>query len=193
MLSCFSRVELCVSLWTAACQAPLSTGFSRQEYWSGLPCPPPGVFMTQGLNKHLLKSACICRRVLYHSATWEGFIIHSGFSQALHKKGSHASVQRCTGSFSTESTLIPKNIIFNQIIFWSFPLSPHQLALKSYLGYNFTFKGDESLENTSSVSIWDLNFLLSLPSYSISLHKTQSKTHSCEHPRWPRRARGTSH
>ena len=28
--------------WTVACQAPLSIGFSRQEYWSGLPCPPPG-------------------------------------------------------------------------------------------------------------------------------------------------------
>ena len=155
---------------------PSSTGSSWPRDWTSIS-----------------KSTCIGRRVLYHSATWEGFIIHSGFSQALHKKGSHASVQRCTGSFSTESTLIPKNIIFNQIIFWSFPLSPHQLAKKSYLGYNFTFKGDESLENTSSVSIWDLNFLLSLPSYSISLHKTQSKTHSCEHPRWPRRARGTSH
>ena len=30
------------SLWTVANQAPLSVGFSRQEYWSGLPCPPPG-------------------------------------------------------------------------------------------------------------------------------------------------------
>ena len=28
--------------WTVACRAPLSMGFSRQEYWSGLPCPPPG-------------------------------------------------------------------------------------------------------------------------------------------------------
>ena len=28
--------------WTVACQAPLSMEFSRQEYWSGLPCPPPG-------------------------------------------------------------------------------------------------------------------------------------------------------
>ena len=109
-----------------------------------------GIFMTQGLNKHLFKSTCIGRRVLYHSATWEGFIIHSGFSQALHEEGSHASLQRCTGSFPTESTLTPKNIIFNQTIFWSFPLSPHQLAKKSYLGYNFIFKGDESLENTSS-------------------------------------------
>ena len=33
---------LTVTPWTVACQAPLSTGFSRQEYWSGLPCPPPG-------------------------------------------------------------------------------------------------------------------------------------------------------
>ena len=31
-----------VTTWTVACQAPLSMGFSRQEYWSGLPCPPPG-------------------------------------------------------------------------------------------------------------------------------------------------------
>ena len=40
MLSCFSRVWLFASPWTAACQAPLSMGFSRQVYWSGLPCPP---------------------------------------------------------------------------------------------------------------------------------------------------------
>ena len=39
MLSRFSHVQLCVTLWTMACQAPLSLGFSRQEYWSGLPCP----------------------------------------------------------------------------------------------------------------------------------------------------------
>ena len=36
MLSCFSLVQLFVTLWTIACQAPLSIGFSRQEYWSGL-------------------------------------------------------------------------------------------------------------------------------------------------------------
>ena len=42
MLSCFSRVWLFAILWTVSCQAPLSTGFSRPEYWSGLPCPSPG-------------------------------------------------------------------------------------------------------------------------------------------------------
>lgn len=42
MLSHFSRVQFFAALWTIARQAPLSKGFSRQEYWSGLPCPPPG-------------------------------------------------------------------------------------------------------------------------------------------------------
>jgi len=41
LLSCFSRVRLCASQWTAAHQAPLSLGFSRQEHWSGLPFPFP--------------------------------------------------------------------------------------------------------------------------------------------------------
>ena len=41
MLSGFSHVRLSTTLWTVACQAPLSMGFSRPEYWSGLPCPPP--------------------------------------------------------------------------------------------------------------------------------------------------------
>ena len=41
MLSCVSRVRLFVTPWTVARQAPPSTGFFRQEYWSGLPFPPP--------------------------------------------------------------------------------------------------------------------------------------------------------
>ena len=42
LLSRFSRVRLLATTWTAAYQAPLSMGFSREEYWSRLPCPPPG-------------------------------------------------------------------------------------------------------------------------------------------------------
>ena len=41
MLSHFSHVRLSTTPWTMARQAPLSMGFSRQEYWSGLPFPPP--------------------------------------------------------------------------------------------------------------------------------------------------------
>ena len=41
LLSCFSCVRLCATPQTAAHQAPLSLGFSRQEHWSGLPLPSP--------------------------------------------------------------------------------------------------------------------------------------------------------
>ena len=41
LLSYFSRIRLLATPWTAAYQAPLSTGFSRQEYWTGLPLPSP--------------------------------------------------------------------------------------------------------------------------------------------------------
>ena len=50
MLSRFSQGQLFETVWTAAQQPPLSMGFSRQEHWSGLPCPPPGAFPTQGSN-----------------------------------------------------------------------------------------------------------------------------------------------
>ena len=43
-----------VTLWIMAHQGPLSTGFSRQEYWSRLPCPLQGIFPTQGLNPNFL-------------------------------------------------------------------------------------------------------------------------------------------
>ena len=48
-----SRVWLFATLWSIAHQAPLSTGFSRQEYWSGLPFPPQGIFPTQESNPGL--------------------------------------------------------------------------------------------------------------------------------------------
>ena len=41
MLGCFRHVQLFLTLWTVARQAPRSMGFSRQEYQNGLPCPPP--------------------------------------------------------------------------------------------------------------------------------------------------------
>ena len=53
--------SLSVTPWPVASQAPLSIGFSRQEYWSGLPCPPPRVLPTQGSNPGLLH----CRWILY--------------------------------------------------------------------------------------------------------------------------------
>ena len=53
---------------TVACQAPLSTEFSRQEYWGGFPCPPPGQPRYQMYVSFL---SCFGRWVLYPYTTWE--------------------------------------------------------------------------------------------------------------------------
>ena len=50
MLSHFISVQLFATLWTGAHQAPLSMVFSRQEYWSGLRCPPPGDLPNPGIK-----------------------------------------------------------------------------------------------------------------------------------------------
>jgi len=46
LLNCFGRVRLCATPWTEAHQAPLSMGFSRQEYWSGVPLPSPILYVS---------------------------------------------------------------------------------------------------------------------------------------------------
>ena len=56
MLSRLSQVQLFATLWTIACQAPLSMGFSRKEYWNGLPCPPPGDLPDPGIKPACLTS-----------------------------------------------------------------------------------------------------------------------------------------
>ena len=67
MLSHFSRVRLFVTPWTVARQAPLSTGFSRQECWSGLPCPPPGDLPNPGMEPGSLSYiSCSDKWGLYH-------------------------------------------------------------------------------------------------------------------------------
>ena len=50
MSSCFSRVQLFATLWTVILHAPQSMGLLRQEYWSGLPCPPPGDLPYPGIK-----------------------------------------------------------------------------------------------------------------------------------------------
>ena len=49
-----SHVWLFATPWIVACKAPLCMGFSRQEYWSGLPCPPPGDLPNPGIEPRLL-------------------------------------------------------------------------------------------------------------------------------------------
>ena len=59
MLNPFSRVWLFATLWTIACQFLLSMGFSRQEYWSQLPCTPPRDLPNPGIEPTFSFISCI--------------------------------------------------------------------------------------------------------------------------------------
>ena len=65
MRSRFSPVWIFETPWTVAHQAPLSMRLSRQEYWNGRPCPPPGDLPNPGIEPVSLMFFCIGRQALY--------------------------------------------------------------------------------------------------------------------------------
>ena len=77
-LSCvlihFSRVRLFATLWTVACQAPLSMGFSTQEYWSGLLFSSPGDLSDSGIKPTPITSPALADGFFSTSTTWEACV-----------------------------------------------------------------------------------------------------------------------
>ena len=85
--SLFSHVQLLATPWTVACQASLSMGVSRQEYWSGFSCPPQGISLTPGSNLHLLR-LLYQPRVLYCQC-------HLGSSKGIGDRQVSLFISRC--------------------------------------------------------------------------------------------------
>ena len=71
LVSCSVMFDSFATPWTIALQTPLSMGFSRQEYWSGLPCPSPGDLPNPGLEVMSLTSPALGGRFFTTTATWE--------------------------------------------------------------------------------------------------------------------------
>ena len=73
---CAKWLLLCLSVtpWTVPLQVPLFMGFSRQEYWSGLPCPPPGDLPDPGTEPASLRSSAAADRFFTIGATWEAHL-----------------------------------------------------------------------------------------------------------------------
>ena len=71
VLSCFNHVCLFDTPWILAFQALLSMGFSRQEYWSGFPCPPPGDLPNPEIEPVSLMSPALAGGFFITSSTWE--------------------------------------------------------------------------------------------------------------------------
>ena len=76
VLSCFSCIWLCATLWTVSYQAPLSMGFSRQEYWTGLPCPPPGDLFDPGIGPVSPAAPALAGGFFTTSTTWKAHKYH---------------------------------------------------------------------------------------------------------------------
>ena len=72
---CFNRVRLLATPRTVALQAPQFMGFSREEYWSGLPFPPPGDLPDPGIKPVFLASPALAGGFFTTSAPWEAMII----------------------------------------------------------------------------------------------------------------------
>ena len=103
MLSLFSRVQLFVILWTVAYQDPPSMGFSRQEYWNRLPCPPSGDLPNLEIKPASPVSPALAGRFFTTSAT-NPFI---DFSDLYHLKSLPTCVPASPLSSSTHPYLIP--------------------------------------------------------------------------------------
>ena len=97
MLSRFSCVHLSATPWTVAHQAPLSMGFSRQEYWSGLPCPSLGDLPNPEIESVSLKSPVLAGRLFKTNTTWEAHkkcIVQTSFSHEHRCKNPQQNVRK---------------------------------------------------------------------------------------------------
>ena len=74
MLSRFSHVQLFVILWAIACQVPWPTGFSKQEYWHGLPCFLPGDLPGPRIKPVSCASPALAEEFFTTSATWAALV-----------------------------------------------------------------------------------------------------------------------
>ena len=88
MLSRFSHIQLFVTTRTLAHQAPLSVGFSMQEYWIGLPCLLPVDLSDPENQPASLMSPALAGRFPTVSATWEALFLQKGPINSRETKGS---------------------------------------------------------------------------------------------------------
>ena len=73
----FQSCLLFAMLWAVACQAPLSMGFSRQEYWNGLPCPSPEDLPDPGIKSMSLATPALADEFFTTSTNWIYIYTHT--------------------------------------------------------------------------------------------------------------------
>ena len=101
--------------WTVAHQVPLSRRFSRQEYWSGLPCPPPGHLPDPGTEPASLMPPALAGRLFPTSITWDAgthLHPHPVYGNSSPPRGcSHSPLLQQDPSKTSPKSLLPRSLI----------------------------------------------------------------------------------
>ena len=94
--SCMLSFQFCLTLCNPVDfgrQAPVSMGFSRQEYWSGLPFPPPGDLPDPGIEPNSLTSSALANQLFSTSGTWEALTLLNSYQKTEFPGGNKKKVQ----------------------------------------------------------------------------------------------------
>ena len=138
MSSRFSHVWLFVTLGTIAHQVPLSFRFSRQEYWSGFPYPPPGDLPNPGIEPESLKSSALAGRFFTTSATWKAHNNDNNSNNPLtFIQWSLWKITNWKSYLRLASSLILKNILklheYKQLFFAQYLPEMNYIYLHTYI------------------------------------------------------------
>ena len=128
MLSLFSLVQFFVTPWIVVHQAPPSMGFSRQEYWSGLPSSPPGNLPDPGMEPRSPTTPALAGRFFTTSAAWEALLLLWFFWEDVWRGSSVVKnpVQEMQGRF----------------LFWEHLLEEEMATHSSILAWKISWTGE---------------------------------------------------
>ena len=149
MLSGFSRVWLFSILWIVVRKGPLSMGFSRQENWSGLPCPPPGDLPDPGIQPTSAAPALKADLPSHQDIVAGGYNLHcgSGWSVLWRQRKQGRNVQ--TGAVWSGLVLekfMEKGCINKDL------KEVKKIHLNIWEEYECIFGGDDIFVNTTSIN-----------------------------------------
>ena len=155
-----------------ACLAPLSVGFSRQKYWSGLLCPPPGDLPDRGVEPMSLMSPALAGRFFTISTTWEDLFAVYVFLNLRGRVELEHSM--CLLLCKTQyNSVVPKKMCFSQDKcdrFWK-----TKLGIRMVTGHWFKKRNlclIKTFLKCSNSNVW---IILKLFSYSFKSPNTETQ------------------
>ena len=132
VLSHFSHVRLFATLWTVARQAPLSMGFSRQEYWSGLPFPPLGDLPDSKIKPTSITFPALAGRFFTTSDTWK--VPPSPYTHTHTHAHTHTLVHRRDLCICIDHLQVHRSLLEGHTNYWSLWLPLERGANKVGVG-----------------------------------------------------------